>query len=101
MLFRRSVEREALLNLKPGVMSPMNSTSDYQRFASSIAMNASSPPNTRVSDDCMHITYGEVTLSIAKWRSGLRRLADEVTKELDDLCRNELFGLTIPDNVFD
>lgn len=79
----------------------MNSTIDYQRFASSIAKNASSPPNTRVSDDGMHITYVNKTLSISKWRSGLRRLADEVTKELDDLCMNNLFGLCIPDNVFD
>ena len=79
----------------------MNATKDYQRFASAIAMNASTPPNTRVSDDGMHITYGDKTLSIAKWRSGLRRLADEVTKELDDLCLNNLFGLSIPDNIFD
>jgi hypothetical protein len=64
-------------------------------------MNASSPPNTRVSDDGMQITYGNKTLNIAKWRSGLRRLADEVTKELDDLCLNNLFGLCIPDNIFD
>jgi hypothetical protein len=79
----------------------MNATIDYQRFASSLAMNASSPPNTRVSDDGMFITYGDKTLSIAKWRSGLRKLTDEVTKELDDLCQNNLFGLSIPDNVFD
>jgi hypothetical protein len=95
------VEREALPNLRPGATSPMNATTDYQHFASSIAMNASTPPNTRVSDDGMHITYGDKTLSIAKWRSGLRRLADEVAKELDDLCMNNLFGLCIPDNVFD
>ena len=95
------MERQALLNLRPGAMSPMNSTIDYQRFASSIAMNTSSPPNTRVSDDGMHITHGDKTLSIAKWRDGLRRLADEVTQELDDLCLNKLFGLCIPDNVFD
>jgi len=79
----------------------MNATRDYQRFASSIAMNASTPPNTRVSDDGMHITYGDKTLDIAKWRNGLRRLADEVTKELDDLCLHKLFGLSIPDNIFD
>ena len=100
-MFVRAVEREATLNLHPGATSPMNATRDYQRFASSIAMNASSPPNTRVSDDGMHITYGSKTLDIAKWRNGLRRLADEVTKELDDLCLNNLFGLSIPDNIFD
>ena len=99
--FVRAVEREALCNLHPGVMSPMNATTDYQRFASSIAMNTSTPPNTRVSEDGMHITYSDKTLSIAKWRSGLRKLADEVTKELDDLCLNNLFGLSIPDNAFD
>jgi hypothetical protein len=96
-----AVEREALLNLRPGAMSPMNATEDYQRFASSLAMNASTPPNTRVSDDGMHITYGDTTLSIAKWRNGLRQLADEVTKELNDLCLNNLFGLSIPENVPD
>ena len=95
------MEREALLNLLPGAMSPMNATADYQRFASSIAMNAASPPNTRVSEDGMYITYGDKTLSIAKWRSGLRKLADEVTKELDDLCLENMFGLSVPDNVFD
>lgn len=83
------MEHEALLNLRPGAMSPMNATIDYQCFATSIAMNASSPPNTRVSEDGMHITYGDKTLSIAKWRSGLRKLADEVTKELDELCLNK------------
>ena len=82
-------------------MSPMNTTKDYQRFASSVAMNTSTPPNTRVSEDGMHITYGDKTLSITKWRSGLRQLADEVTKELDDLCLNNHFGLSVPDNVFD
>ena len=82
-------------------MSPMNATKDYQRFASSIALNTSSPPITRVSDDGMHITYGDKTLSISKWCSGLRKLADEVTKELDDLCLNNLFGLSVPDDVFD
>jgi DEAD/DEAH box helicase len=95
------VEREAFLNLRPGAMSPMNATIDYQRFATSIAMNASSPPITRVSDDGMYITYGEKTLSITKWRSGLRKLADEVTQELDDLCMSNMFGLSIPDNIFD
>jgi hypothetical protein len=95
------MEREATLNLRPGATSPMNATTDYQRFASSIAMNASTPPNTRVSDDGMHITYGDKTLDIAKWRNGLRKLADEVTRELDNLCLNNLFGLSIPDNIFD
>jgi len=96
-----AVEREALINLRPGATSPMNSTADYQRFASYIAMNASTPPNTRISDDGMHITYNDKTLSIAKWRNGLQRLGDELEKELDNLCLNSLFGLSIPDNVFD
>jgi hypothetical protein len=82
-------------------MSPMNATIQYQQFASSIAMNTHTPPNTRVSEDGMYITYNDKTLSISKWRSGLRRLADEVTKELDDLCLNDMFGLHISDDIFD
>ena len=82
-------------------MSPMNRTVDYQRYASYIAMNTSTPPNTRVSEDGMYITYSGKTLSISKWRSGLRKLADEVTKELDDLCLHNMFGLLVPDDIFD
>ena len=57
-LIMRGVEHEALLNLCPGSMSLMNATGawDYQCFSSSIAMNASTPPNTCVSDDNIHIT---------------------------------------------
>ena len=95
------MEREALPNLKPDVVSPMNRTVDYQRYASYIAMNTSTPPNTRVSEDGMYITYSNKTLSISKWRSGLRKLADEVTKELDELCLHNMFGLLVPDDIFD
>ena len=35
---------------------------------------------------------------MAKWTL---KLVDEVTKELDNLCLNNLFGLSVPDNVFD
>ena len=61
------MEHEAFPNLYPGAMSPMNTTADYQRFTSSITMSASTPPNMWVSDDGMHITYGDKTLSISKW----------------------------------
>lgn len=95
------MEREALINLCPGAMSPMNATIDYQRFASSLAMNAASPPVTRVSECGMFITYGEHTLSIVKWREGLRKLASEITQELDDLCLNQTFDLVIPNTIPD
>ena len=95
------MHREALINFRPGAMSPMNATIDYQRFASSLAMNAASPPVTRVSECGMFITYGEHTLSIIKWREGLRKLSNEITQELDDLCLNQTFGLAVPNNIPD
>lgn len=79
----------------------MNATIDYQRIASSMVMNTTTPPSTRVSEDGMYITYHDKTLSIVKWRAGLRKLADEVKRELDDLCLNQTFGLHIPLDVFD
>ncbi|KIM38957.1 hypothetical protein M413DRAFT_75527, partial [Hebeloma cylindrosporum] len=96
-----AVECEALINFRPGATSPMNGTIDYQRFASSIAMNTSSPPATRVSSCGMFITYKDKTLDVSKWRSGLRKRADEVTKEIDDLCLHQTFDLHIPDDIFD
>ena len=71
MMLYRAVEYEAFPNLCSCAMSPMNATADYQCFASSIAINASTPPNMHISDDGMHITYGDKTLSISKWQSGL------------------------------
>ena len=47
----------------------------------------------------MYITYKDKMLSIVKWRTGLQKLADEVKKELDDLCLNQIFGLHIPFNT--
>ena len=95
------MEREALINLRPGAMSPMNASIDYSRFASSLVMNAASPPVTRVSECGMFITYGEHTLSVVKWREGLRKLANEITQELDDLCLNQTFDLVVPTTIPD
>jgi len=97
----RAVYDEAILNIKPGVMSLMNATIGYQSFASSLAKNTQKPSNTRVSDDGMYITYADKTLSIVKWRIGLRKLADEVTEELDALCLHQTFGLDLDADVYD
>jgi len=79
----------------------MNATIDYQRFATSIAMSSASPPVTRVSKCGMFITYKEHTLSVVNWRNGLRKLADELTADLEELCLNQTFGLNVPNTTFD
>jgi len=95
------VEREATINLRPGALSPMNATINYQRFASSIAMSTGSPPVTRVSECGMFIHHKELSLSVVRWRIGLRTLADEVTVLMDDLCLNQDFGLSVPHTTYD
>jgi hypothetical protein len=95
------VEHEALQNLRPGVRSPYNACTDYQRFVSALAYNSNSTPTTRVSDDGMFITFGSSTLSIAKWREGLQQLSSEITEELDQLCDHQDFGLAIPEKSSD
>ena len=97
----RAVEREATINLRPGTISPMNATINYQRFATSIAMSTGSPPATRVSECGMFIYHNEHTLGVAKWRNGARTLADELTMLMDDICLGEDFGLSVPHTIFD
>ncbi len=97
----RAIQQEAKGNLTPGAMSPMNAIIEYQAFASSIAKNMHTPPNTHVSEDGMRITYGITTLEIPKFRTGLRRLADEVTRELKELCLDRDFGLDLTKDTFD
>ena len=79
----------------------MNATVEYQSFASALVKNTSTPSNTCVTEDEMHITYGEKTLSVAKWRCGLQKLLDEVTADLDALCLNNTFGLDLSAEVYD
>ncbi|KAJ3485759.1 hypothetical protein NLJ89_g11871 [Agrocybe chaxingu] len=97
----RAVEHEALPNLRPGALSPYNACVDYQRFASALALNANTPPTTRVSEDGYHISFREHTLHVPTWRQGMARLEQEVAAELDTLCYGGDFGLSIPDNVPD
>ena len=96
-----AVEKEALINLRPGIMSPMNATIDYQSIATTIAMNTSSPPVTRVSECGMFTEHGELIWSVLNWRAGLRKLADEIHKELDELTLGQDFGLNIPNDAND
>ncbi|KIM35047.1 hypothetical protein M413DRAFT_79781, partial [Hebeloma cylindrosporum] len=96
-----AVTREAQINFTPGLVTPMNQTIDYQRFASSIAMSTTSPPVTRVSACGMFITYGEHTLSVAKWRQALAKLANEIEDDLAELCLHQNFSLKVPKDTPD
>ena len=96
-----AVEKEALINLCPGILSPMNATIDYQTIATNIAMNMSSPPVTCVSECGMFTEHGELTWSVLSWREGLRKLADEIHKAEDELTLGQDFGLNIPNDAGD
>jgi hypothetical protein len=96
-----AVEKEALINLRPGIMSPMNATIDYQSIATTIAMNMSSPPATRVSECGMFTEHRELIWSVLKWRAGLRKLANEIHKAEDELTFGQDFGLNIPNDAGD
>ena len=97
----RAVYDEAIQNIKPGVMSPMNATTEYQSLVTSIAKNTQKPPDMCVSDDGMDITYKEETLNIPKWRAGLRRLLNEAIKMLDKICLGKMFGLDLNAKAYD
>ena len=88
-------------NLRPGIRSRFNTVADHQAIATSIALVPNQAPATRTSEDGMHITHRETHLDIERWREGLMRLCDEVENEIDGLCGNQDFGLSIPDWVPD
>ena len=96
-----AVKKEALINLSPDATTPMNTTIDYQSLATTIAMNSSSPPLTRVSECGMFTYHKELTWSVLSWRTALRRLADEIYEEMDELTLHQDFGLDIPNNAGD
>jgi hypothetical protein len=100
-LLSSSVKHEALKNLQPGVPSPYNSCINYQRYASTVALNTNTAPTTRVRKDGMAITFREHTLKITQWRQGLEKLADEIEDELTNLCRGQEKHLLIPDSIPD
>jgi hypothetical protein len=97
----RAIEHQVQKNLDPSLLSPFNAVDEYQRFASALAYSTNTPPNTRVTDDGMTITYREHTLRITPWRAALAKLSERVTQALDDLCYHQDFGLHVPDNVPD
>jgi len=82
-------------------MSPYNAIEEYQRLASAIALNTNAPPNTRVSEDGMKISYHASTIDVSDWRTGLQTLITRVSAALDALCYGQSFGLQIPDKVPD
>lgn len=97
----RALEDVATPSLSKKVVSPYNSTSDYQRFASALAMNTHTPPTTIVSDDGMTIKFRKHTFRVSEWRLGLQKLAKEIDKELADLCMGKDFGFKIPSEIVD
>lgn len=57
--------------LRLGMLSPYNTVTEYQSYASSLALNTTSVPATRVSADGSQISYKEHTLHVPKWIDGL------------------------------
>lgn len=97
----RAVKHVAKESLDPDVISPYNTTQDYQRWASTLALNTDLPPTTIVSDDGMHITYRNLKFSVATWRHGLKKLATEIDNLLSELCMGLDIEFRIPDLVPD
>lgn len=100
-IWHSAVHHEALMNLKPGALSPYNTCESYQRVASALALNTDTAPTTKVSRDGMTITYKEHELSITRWRAGLARLSVEIEGLLDELTFGNDYGLSIPNHVPD
>lgn len=101
MLHSRAVEHEAALNMDPGALSPYNIIDEYQRLASAIALNTHAPPNTRVSEDGMKISFHASTIDISDWRSGITTLIAQTTIMIEELCYGGNFGLKVPEKVVD
>ena len=84
-----------LKNLKPGVALRFSKITAYQSFTSALAKSSDQPPSTRVSNDGMEISFGEVHLSIEKWREGMCRLMDDVEAKAEVLTGGQDFGLSV------
>ena len=97
----RAIEHQVQKNLEPCLLTPYNAIDEYQRFASALAYSTNTPPNTRIHEDGMKITYKEHTLDVKLWRAALAGLADRIARNLDELCYHEDFGLKIPEKVPD
>lgn len=87
-------------HLAVGAICPYNTIIDYQRFISALAYASVGPPRTTVSKDGMSITYGEWTLHIAHWRTGILQLFNELEEEINALCHSIIVTIPIdvPDN---
>ncbi|KAF8966833.1 hypothetical protein BDZ97DRAFT_1917342 [Flammula alnicola] len=83
------------------IFSPYNICEDYQRPISTLSMNSNNLSTTRVSDDYRFITHNESTLDMKAFRAALERLISETVAELDSLCLDSDFRLTISNLVPD
>ncbi|KAK0221251.1 hypothetical protein EDD85DRAFT_779483, partial [Armillaria nabsnona] len=97
-----AVEHYAKCMLRPGsTMSPYNMAIDYQRLASYLAYSQSSPPATRVSDDCLTIFYRAHSLHVPDWRLGLQRMLAELVSAQDTLIAGADQTMHIPPTISD
>ncbi|KAF8057950.1 hypothetical protein FPV67DRAFT_1429157, partial [Lyophyllum atratum] len=86
----------------PGVPSPYNAVIDYQRFASTLAMNTAQAPATRVSEDGETIVYKGTTLEVTPWRLGMRASFERLEGLLSEISLDDpRFTHTIPENTPD
>ncbi|KAK0472312.1 hypothetical protein IW261DRAFT_1343631, partial [Armillaria novae-zelandiae] len=97
-----AVEHYAKTMLRPGsTMSPFNMAIDYQRLASYLAYSQSSPPATRVSEDCLTIFYRAHSLHVPAWRHGLQCMLAELVSSQDALIAGADQTMDIPPNIPD
>jgi DEAD/DEAH box helicase len=87
--------------LKPGSFTPFNTLQEYQRFASALALSQVSTPTTTISSDATQVSYKDKTFIIANWISGMRKMFNNATNLLLDLCAGHDIPLNFPDNIID
>jgi len=97
----RAIEHQVKKNLDPSLLTPFNSIDEYQRFASALAYSTNTPPNTRIHDNGMKITFKDHTLDVELWRKGLTGLVDRITRNLNEICYHRDFGSKVPERVPD
>lgn len=74
---------------------------DYQRLASYLAYSQSSPPATRVSEDCLTIFYRAHSLHVPDWRLGLQRMLAKLVSAQDTLIAGADHTMHIPPTISD
>lgn len=100
-MLSRSVEYHCNLNIKPGILNPLNTIMEYQRFASTIAFNESRPPTTTLSPNAKIVTYKDKTMHLDNWINGMRQAFNDATALVTQLFQKKDFCIKMPDNLVD